>query len=204
MLLGGELKLDSDYNCGFEGNPGTRFIVNLRTEPIEHVHKQLDETASGSKGTAETQETGDTVLLLDDNDDSGLSENLNVLFVDDDPILRKLFSRTIKTVAPQWNIREAANGETAIRLTQEQHFDLIFMDMYMASVEKQLLGTEAVKVLRARGVRCRICGLSANDKETEFLEAGADVFASKPIPCDPPFLRQELQRILYQSDSSAP
>ena len=71
--------------------------------------------------------------------------------------------------------------------------------MQMASVEKQLLGTETVRALRSQGVDCRICGLSANDKEVEFLDAGANVFASKPIPCDPPFLRQELQRILFQS-----
>jgi len=60
-----------------------------------------------------------------------LPEKLSVLFVDDDPILRKLFARTIKTVAPNWEIREAANGETAVRLTtvEGMHFDLIFMDM---------------------------------------------------------------------------
>lgn len=68
----------------------------------------------------------------------------------------------------------------------------------MASVEKQLLGTQAVEALRARGVDCRICGLSANDKEAEFLDAGADIFVVKPLPCDPPYLRQELQRILFQ------
>lgn len=36
-----------------------------------------------------------------------------------------------------------------------------FMDMYMASIEKQLLGSEAVALLRSMGVESRICGLSA-------------------------------------------
>ena len=203
-LLGGELRLDADYDSGFQGNVGTRFVVDLCTEPIEHELKHLDEAGSGSKVTAETMETSDTALLLDERDLT-LPENLNVLFVDDDPILRKLFARTIRTVAPGWSIREAANGETAIRLTKEQHFDLIFCDMYMPSVlEKPLLGTETVKTLRASGINCRICGLSANDKEAEFLEAGADVFIFKPIPCDPPCLRQELQRILFQEPQTAP
>ena len=82
-------------------------------------------------------------------------------------------------------------------------------DMYMASVEKQLLGTEAVRELRKRGVECRICGLSANDKELDFLQAGADAFCYKPFPCEAVALRQELCRILYSdtkvdADSNLP
>lgn len=125
----------------------------------------------------------------------------SVLFVDDDPILRKLFSRTVRTVAPEWTIREAANGETALQLVETENFDLIFMDMYMASVEKQLLGTETVVALRNNGVKCRICGLSANDKEMEFLRAGADVFTYKPFPCEARALTQELYRILYYEET---
>jgi len=67
----------------------------------------------------------------------------------------------------------------------------------MASVQKQLLGTETVHELRHRGVTCRICGLSANDKESEFLEAGADLFTLKPFPCEKDALRRELFRVLY-------
>ena len=29
---------------------------------------------------------------------------------------------------PDWHIREAANGETALRLVETEEFDLIFMD----------------------------------------------------------------------------
>lgn len=126
-----------------------------------------------------------------------LPEGLSVLFVDDDPILRKLFCRTIRKVAPEWTFREAANGETALRLVETEEFSLIFMDMYMASVEKQLLGTETVVELRARGVQSRICGLSANDLEVEFLKAGADAFLLKPFPCKAEELKIELLRILY-------
>jgi CheY-like chemotaxis protein len=126
------------------------------------------------------------------------------LFVDDDPVLRKLFIRTAKTVAPGWSFREASNGETALRLVETESFDLIFMDMYMASVEKQLLGTETVVALRKKGVHCRICGLSANDKESEFLEAGADVFTFKPFPCEPRTLAKELYRVLYSNAGHRP
>jgi DNA-binding response OmpR family regulator len=74
--------------------------------------------------------------------------------------------------------------------------------MYMASVEKQMLGTETVEALRRKGVTCRICGLSANEKEAEFLQAGADAFTYKPFPCEPHALRLELLRILYQDKAN--
>ena len=73
------------------------------------------------------------------------------------------------------------------------------MDMYMSSVEKQMLGTETVRVLRQHGVQARICGLSANDKEKEFLEAGANAFTLKPFPFKADAIKLELQRILFEN-----
>jgi CheY-like chemotaxis protein len=90
---------------------------------------------------------------------------------------------------------EAANGETAIRMNETEHFDLIFMDQYMASVEKQLLGTQTVRELRSNGIESIICGLSANDMEESFFKAGADCFLLKPMPCKKDELTQELVRI---------
>lgn len=210
-LMGGRISLDNDYDSGIPGNPGARFVIDLQTSPSEHtvieipssmefnrdasIHVNFaDETEKGIKLFEPHQGEESTV----DSSIPELPESLNVLFVDDDRVLRKLFARTIKTVAPGWTIREAANGEAAILLADEEDFDLIFCDMYMASVEKQLLGTETVAELRSKGVKCRICGLSANDKEVEFLEAGADAFLFKPIPCEASQLRKTLQRVLYK------
>jgi CheY-like chemotaxis protein len=127
-----------------------------------------------------------------------LPEQFSVLFVDDDPLLRKLFIRSLKGLCPAWAVRQAASGEAALQLIEDEgtpSFDLIFVDMYMASVEKQLLGSEAVSIMRDRGVNCVICGLSANDKEDEFLAAGADAFLCKPFPCEHNALRAEIIRI---------
>lgn len=197
-LMEGELSLDDDYDSGIPGCPGSRFVVNLNVpsvpSPIEIRPKQ-DFLRQDDSPTTVTdispQKEGEEPL-------KELPEKFSVLFVDDDPILRKLFSRSLRTVAPGWTIREAANGETALKLTDTESFDLIFMDMYMASVEKQLLGSETIVALRQKGVKCRICGLSANDKEAEFIEAGADCFAMKPFPCRKDELKQELFRVLYQ------
>jgi CheY-like chemotaxis protein len=171
-LMDGEIRLDEDYDSGIPGNPGTRFVVNLKQPPIDSKDIHHFHDLNGAKDLESL--SGDEESIPSD-----VPASLSVLFVDDDPVLRKLFSRTIRTVAPTWNIREASNGETALRLVDTESFDLIFMDMYMASTEKQLLGSEAVRELRKMGVSCRICGLSANDKEFEFMQAGADCFSFK-------------------------
>ena len=99
---------------------------------------------------------------------------------------------------PGWKIREASNGETALNLVETTEvFDVIFMDQYMSSAEKQLLGTETVRAMRAKGVtQPIICGLSANDLEKSFLNEGADAFMIKPFPCKPDELKIALTKIL--------
>jgi CheY-like chemotaxis protein len=128
-----------------------------------------------------------------------LPENLSILFVDDDLVLRKLFSRSVAKTAPTWKIQEAANGETALELVDSEPYDLIFMDQYMTSTEKQMLGTDTVRALRAKGYKNRICGLSANDMEQTFISAGADCFILKPIPCNRSALEGVLDGILSSS-----
>ena len=207
--MGGHISLDKDYDSGIPNNPGARFIVDLQTGPLDtsvlgeydrdasvHVNFSDENSTEGLLNLSERSAHGEDYVI--DNTIPDLPKTLNVLFVDDDRVLRKLFGRTIKMVAPEWTIREAANGETAILLADEEEFDLIFCDMYMASVEKQLLGTETVAELRSKGNVNRICGLSANDKEQEFLEAGADFFLFKPIPCEANILKKTLYRVLYE------
>lgn len=67
----------------------------------------------------------------------------------------------------------------------------------MASVQKQLLGTETVRALRAKGFKGLVVGLSANSMEDAFLAAGADAFMFKPFPCEESALKRELCRVIY-------
>lgn len=116
--------------------------------------------------------------------------------VDDDLVLRKLMPRSLSRIAPTWSIQEASNGETVLRMTASEQFDLIFLDQCMASIDKQLLGTETARAMRAKGVQSRICGLSGNDIEEPFRNAGADAFILKPFSCEQNALKREVQRIL--------
>ena len=172
-LMRGTLCLEVEYDSGVDGCPGACFAINLNTHPIpvESLMVAIDtRTHNDHQGT------------MLGNNGIELPEGLSILFVDDDWKLRTLCSRAIRRVSKGWTIREAANGETALRLAEEQKFDIIFMDQYMSSVVKQLLGTETIQALRSRGVTSAICGLSANDLTGPFLGAGADIFLPKPLP----------------------
>jgi CheY-like chemotaxis protein len=127
---------------------------------------------------------------------------MSILIVDDDKITRKLFSRTVEKIAPQWQIQDAESGEEALLVVEkaEKSFDLIFMDMYMGTEASLLLGSDAVAELRNRGTESIICGMSANDVETLFDDAGADAFIFKPLPFRPVALTRELIRILMSGD----
>jgi len=72
----------------------------------------------------------------------------------------------------------------------------------MASIEKQLLGTETTQAMRAKGVNSIICGLSANDVGGQFLDSGADSFMLKPFPCEKGALTCELLQILGKANRS--
>jgi CheY-like chemotaxis protein len=110
-------------------------------------------------------------------------------------ILRKLFIRTVKKLVSGWDIKEAASPDAAYAQVEAHQFDLIFMDQYMPSIERPMLGTDIVRDLRARGFQATICGLSANDLHEEFSEAGADGFMLKPFPCKGAELRKELLKL---------
>ena len=190
--------MDQNYDSGVPGNPGTSIIINLKKPPLtgDDVGKGLE--ADGYVGACPTLMSNSQYTDEADLEHDELPENLNVLFVDDDAILRKLFSRSVKRVCPTWSMREASNGESALHLLDEGlAFDLIFVDQYMASIDKQMLGTETILEMRAQGVACRLFGLSANDLEAEFIAAGADGFVIKPFPTETDALKRELLQAYY-------
>jgi signal transduction histidine kinase/CheY-like chemotaxis protein len=206
-LMKGEIWIDETYDSGVAGCPGTRFIMDLHSPPLQLDDWELDkyglllvDEESGTRGPVATVTAFNSVEQESQSPKQELPEGLSVLFVDDDLVLRKMFCRSIKKAAPTWKMQEAANGETALKRVDTETFDLIFMDQYMASVQKQLLGTETTRALRAKGVTAKICGLSANDVEELFIEAGADCFLIKPFPCQKEALQQELARVVFSKN----
>lgn len=169
---------------------------NLPPKRLPSVSLRDDVGANERSGesTVSTVATNASETGQDFNYCEALPGHLEVMFVDDESVLRKLFIRTVRKVAPTWRITEASSGDRALQLAQTKTFDLIFMDQYMPGIERPLLGTEVVRNLRAMGVTSRICGLSANDLDVDFLEAGANYFLQKPFPCQ----REKLHNALME------
>jgi CheY-like chemotaxis protein len=180
--------------------PAKAFVPHVETSrnsSCEEKEEEYIDTETPCGGRVEEETKGDLENQMIEEPQE-LPENLSVLFVDDDLILRKLFARSLRRVAPQWSIQEASSGEAAVRLVEENNgFDLVFMDQYMASVEKQMLGTETTRALRCKGVTSLICGLSANNVEEAFMRAGADLFMLKPFQCEPKALKRELLNCIH-------
>ena len=130
-LLKGELYLDESFDSGVASFPGSRFILDLKRKPETVDDDVLDEKkppGSLINGTESSKSAPSSVNLA-----SQLPRDLSVLIVDDDLILRRLISRSLQRIAPSWKLHQAANGETALKMTAEHDFDLIFQDQYMAS-----------------------------------------------------------------------
>ena len=219
-LMNGEIYLDESYDSGVPGCPGSCFTVALDGAPEKwESYRDLHDSSRAEAAPMSATDTDTDPMNSSDSTSQTvtnhipvvervLPEHLSVLFVDDDFILRKLFVRSVKRCRPNWVVSEAASGEAALQMIDKGSggisFDVVFLDQYMASTQKQLLGTETVRLLRAKGFDSVICGLSANDIGPQFIEAGADAFLMKPLPCESSALASELYRVLRSREHSAP
>ena len=197
-LMGADIYLDETYDSGVPNFPGTRFVLAMNAPPLD-VEKTLETEDISSQGGQLRIHRKSEALQQQETE---IPDPLSILFVDDDMILRKMFSRSLKRVAPHCTVDEASNGETAIQMIEKTDYDVVYIDMYMASIEKQMLGTETVRAMRALGCNSVLCGLSANDVEDEFLGAGADAFMFKPFPCEKEALKAELLRTLNSRNNN--
>ncbi|MFN3998366.1 response regulator [Algoriphagus sp.] len=101
-----------------------------------------------------------------------------VLIVDDNDLNRKLFENLIGQI---YSFESAKNGIEAITMTENEHFDLILMDIQMPQMD----GITAMRKIRQRNnAVCPILAVTAYAEETDrdsFINQGFDDFITKPI-----------------------
>lgn len=102
------------------------------------------------------------------------------LLVDDDAMMRLIAAQTLGQAG--FHVVQAEDGETAIALFEQQHPDIVLMDVIMPGID----GYEAVKRIRALpgGTHVPVLmltGLDDLESINRAYEAGATDFVSKPI-----------------------
>ncbi len=100
-----------------------------------------------------------------------------VLVVDDEPHIRTVLRGYLE--ADGNAVREAGDGETALRLAQEQHPDLVLLDVMLPGMD----GLEVMRLLRQRS-DVYVILVTARAEEVDKLvglASGADDYITKPF-----------------------
>lgn len=120
-----------------------------------------------------------------------------ILLAEDEEILRMLVVDTLEDSG--FSIDEAADGQEALDLIEDNRYDLIILDYMMPLYT----GLEVIGKIKDRAVseNTKIIMLSAKSQQYEqekVLEAGADYFISKPF--SPAQLLGKVEEILNGED----
>ena len=110
-----------------------------------------------------------------------LSKNHHILVVDDSDINLKVATKMLDVLG--YRFATAGNGEEALRLLQEQAFDLVLMDIKMPKMGG-IETTKAIRSCTSISKSLKIVALTAstfNEDKQRYLAAGMDDFIAKPI-----------------------
>ena len=163
-LLGSRLHVESEYG------KGSKFWFELE-------QKIIDSTPIGDF-EAKVQQAADTYSY----ETSIFAPDAEILVVDDNAVNRKVLRSLLKET--QIQVTDADGGVQCLRLVQERHFDLIFLDHMMPEMD----GIETLHHIKALPqCPCKdtpIIVLTANavsGAKEKYLSEGFDDFLSKPI-----------------------
>ncbi len=180
-LMGGSIHFESDPTV----KQGTDCVVLVPLEVCDEVQSE----GSGPPINSSFQSN------------EAIQESIRVLIVDDIQINRTMLKRRFeKSIAPNCVIFEAATGEEALKICEEEEFHVIVMDQYMAG--GVLLGTDVVIALRRNKIDAIVIGCSGNDLDEPFFKAGANLVWKKPIPSNSEII-QSLRSLLVTLDIKA-
>ncbi len=107
---------------------------------------------------------------------------LNILVVEDDEINRKIIGAILER--NRCSVTAVQNGAEALRIIDNQSFDLILMDIYMPEVN----GCDTARIIRSKeagaGRHTPIIAITAalqKEEKESYKEAGIDGYIAKPF-----------------------
>jgi len=104
-----------------------------------------------------------------------MMEKISVLIIEDDPVLSGILRSVLESDAT--DVAACANGHHALDLINRKKFDVFITDYRLPGMS----GADIVKNLRLAYPESRIIGMSIQNYDKEFREAGADAFLLKPF-----------------------
>ncbi len=110
-------------------------------------------------------------------------ESVRVLIVDDHPMVRKGLAAFLLAIKDMILVGEANNGEEAIYQCQQQHPDVVLMDLLMPGMD----GFEATSIIHKRYPKVKIIALTSFQEKNlvqKALQAGAISYLLKNVSAD--------------------
>lgn len=102
----------------------------------------------------------------------------DILIVDDNAAFRKMLKHILLSKFPSTRIREAGDGNRAIKETEKQTPNLIFMDVRLPG-ENGFQLTRRIKAAYPKTVLIIITSYDSPEYREAAFESGADFFVSK-------------------------
>ncbi len=105
-------------------------------------------------------------------------EDIKVLLVDDNVIIRKSFTHLLSKIANVNVVGECSDGVEVLPFIKHHQVDVIFMDINMKFMD----GYEATKNVKQYAPKIKVIGFSSSDAThdvSEMMASGADGFLSK-------------------------
>jgi len=109
---------------------------------------------------------------------------MQILLVDDSPVMRRYVARALEMTGMDITIHEAKNGREAIGIAFRVRPDLIITDLNMPEMSGELRGTPVLVLSADRSL----------NRPRELLHAGAIAYLTKPVT--PEVLKRSLTAIL--------
>lgn len=107
--------------------------------------------------------------------------NWRVLLVEDNPMNHQLVQRILKPQALMIDV--AVNGQEGVELFQQNHYDLILMDMHMPVMDG-MQATRAIREQEVQGQHVPIIALTASiltHERERYIQGGVDDILGKPF-----------------------
>ena len=123
---------------------------------------------------------------------------MRILLVEDEENIRDVVKLNLEIEG--YEVVETDNGKEAVRLSQEQHFDLLVLDVMLPEMN----GFEVCEQVRLSNHETPIIFLTAKDSAQDRiagLKKGADDYLTKPFTLEELLLR--VQKLLKRSNKQA-